>query len=85
MRLFYARITDTTVLRDYQAALQPGAHLAGLAAEASRNNELSEQTVNWLASNYYKAALELGHSCGYPKKARTIATCSSPARTSYHR
>jgi hypothetical protein len=85
MRLFYAHITDTTVLRDYQAALQPGAHLAGPAAEASRNNELSEQTVNWLASNYYKAALELGHSCGYPKKARTIATCSSPARTSYHR
>jgi hypothetical protein len=35
--------------------------------------------VNWLASNYYKAALELGHACGYPTKARTSATCSSPA------
>lgn len=45
MSLFYARITDTAVRRDYQAALQPGAHLAGAAAEAIRNDELSEQAV----------------------------------------
>jgi integrase len=68
MSLFYARITDTTVLRDYQAALQPGAHLAGPAAEAIRNNELSEQAVQWLASNYYKTALELGHCLRLPEE-----------------
>lgn len=68
MSLFYARITDTAVLRDYQAALQPGAHLAGPAAEAIRNNELSQQAVEWLASNYYKTALELGHCLRLPEE-----------------
>jgi integrase len=68
MSLFYARITDTAVLRDYRAALQPGAHLAGPAAEAVRNNELSEQAVEWLASNYYKTALELGHCLRLPEE-----------------
>jgi hypothetical protein len=68
MSLFYARITDTTVLRDYQAALQPGMHLAGPAAEAIRNNELSEQAVQWLTSNYYKTALELGHCLRLPEE-----------------
>jgi len=68
MSLFYARITDTTVLRDYRAALQPGAHLAGPAAEAIRNNELSEQAVQWLASNYSKTALELGHCLRLPEE-----------------
>lgn len=68
MSLFYARITDTTLLRDYQAALQPGALLAGPAAEAIRTSELSEQAVNWLASNYYKAALELGRCLRLPEE-----------------
>ncbi|WP_080643233.1 tyrosine-type recombinase/integrase [Salinispora arenicola] len=68
MSLFYARISDTAVLRDYQTALQPGALLAGPAAEAIRSNELSEQTVNWLSSNYYKTALELGHCLRLPEE-----------------
>ncbi|MDG4790207.1 site-specific integrase [Micromonospora sp. WMMD1102] len=68
MSLFYARITDTAVLRDYQAALQPGAHLAGPAAEAIRNNDLSGQAVQWLTSNYYKTALELGHCLRLPEE-----------------
>jgi len=68
MSLFYARISDTAVLRDYQTALRPGALLAGPAAEAIRNNELSEQTVNWLSSNYYKTALELGHCLRLPEE-----------------
>jgi hypothetical protein len=66
MSLFYARITDTAVLRDYQAALQPGAHLAGPSRRGNRNNELSQQAVEWLASNYYKTALELGHCLRLP-------------------
>jgi integrase len=68
MSLFYARISDTAVLNDYQAALRPGALLAGPAAEAIRNNELSQQTVNWLSTNYYKTALELGHCLRLPEE-----------------
>lgn len=68
MSLFYARITDTTVLKDYQAALHPGAQIAGPAADAIRNNQLSAKTVDWLASNYYKTALELGHCLRLPEE-----------------
>jgi hypothetical protein len=48
--------------------VRSGALLAGPAAEAIRSNELSEQTVNWLASNYYKTALELGHCLRLPEE-----------------
>jgi integrase len=68
MSLIYARITDTTVLRDYQNALTPGAHIAGPAAEAIRNNELPQQSLDWLTSNYYKTALELGHCLRLPEE-----------------
>jgi integrase len=68
MSLFYARITDTTVLKDYQTALHPGAYIAGPAAEAIRNNQLSPRAVDWLASNYYKTALELGHCLRLPEE-----------------
>jgi integrase-like protein/uncharacterized protein DUF6292 len=67
-RLIYARITDTTVLRDYKNALTPGAHIAGPAAEALRNNELPQRSLDWLTSNYYKTALELGHCLRLPEE-----------------
>ncbi|GAA3742146.1 hypothetical protein GCM10022225_27170 [Plantactinospora mayteni] len=79
MSLFYARISDTAVLHDYQTALQPGALLAGPAAEAVRNNELSEQAVNWLSSNYYKTALELGHCLRLPEEG----PCECVSRTGF--
>jgi len=68
MSLFYARITDTTVLNDYRDALHPGAHIAGPAAAAIRNNELPQDAVDWLATNYYKTALELGHCLRLPEE-----------------
>jgi integrase len=68
MSLIYARITDTTVLQDYKNALQPGARIAGPAAQALRNNELPQQSLDWLTSNYYKTALELGHCLRLPEE-----------------
>jgi site-specific recombinase XerD len=68
MSLIYARITDGTVLKDYQSALHPGAHIAGPAAEAIRNNELPRDAIDWLATNYYKTALELGHCLRLPEE-----------------
>lgn len=38
------------------------------AADAIRNNELSEQAVYWPTSNYYKTALELGHCLRLPEE-----------------
>ncbi|WP_433207233.1 tyrosine-type recombinase/integrase [Nocardia sp. CA-107356] len=68
MCLIYARITDTTVFQDYKDALQPGAQIAGPAAAALRNNKLSQTTIDWLHSNYYKTALELGHCLRLPEE-----------------
>ncbi|MEU0509284.1 tyrosine-type recombinase/integrase [Amycolatopsis sp. NPDC006125] len=68
MSLVYARITDTTVLRDYKNALRPGARIAGRAAQALRNNELPQQSLDWLTSNYYTTALELGHCLRLPEE-----------------
>jgi hypothetical protein len=68
MSLVYARITDTTVLQDYKNALTPGARIAGPAAQALRYNELPQKSVDWLTSNYYKTALELGHCLRLPEE-----------------
>ncbi|MEV2226760.1 tyrosine-type recombinase/integrase [Nocardia vinacea] len=68
MSLIYARIADTTVLQDYKDALQPGAQIAGPAAAALRNNKLPQTTIDWLHSNYYKTALELGHCLRLPEE-----------------
>ncbi len=38
------------------------------AAEAIRNNELPRDAIDWLATNYYKTALELGHCLRLPEE-----------------
>jgi hypothetical protein len=66
MALVYAQISDPEVLRDYQAVLGSGATLAGPAAEALRSGTLSESTVTWLNTNFFKTELELGHCLRLP-------------------
>ncbi len=66
MALVYAQISDSEVLRDYQAVLGPGATLAGPAAEALRNEALTPSAVDWLKTNFFKTELELGHCLRLP-------------------
>jgi integrase len=66
MALVYAQISDTEVLRDYQAVLGPGATLAGPAAEALRHETLTPTALNWLKTNFFKTELELGHCLRLP-------------------
>ena len=68
MSLVYAQISDQTVLRDYLAVLGPGATLAGPAAEALRQGELSSDAVDWLRTNFFKTELELGRCLRLPSE-----------------
>jgi integrase len=66
MSMIYAQVSDPTVLADYRAVLTPGATIAGPAAEAIRSGRLGSDTVDWLATNFFKTELELGHCLRLP-------------------
>src|SRR6266700_4272380 len=66
MTLVYAQISDREVLKDYQSVLGPGATLAGPAAEALRSGTVPPSAVEWLKTNFFKTALELGHCLRLP-------------------
>lgn len=68
MTMVYARISDAEVLRDYQSVLEPGAMIAGAGAEVIRSGNLGESAVDWLRSNFFKTALELGHCLRLPSE-----------------
>lgn len=68
MAMTYSRISDPVVLADYQAVLGPGTALAGPAAEAVRSGALTESAVQWLATNFLKTELELGHCLRLPQE-----------------
>src|SRR4030095_10349225 len=57
---------DPECLRYYQAVLLPGASLAGPAAEALRHGGVPPSAVEWLKTNFFKTALELGHCLRLP-------------------
>ncbi|WP_459575120.1 tyrosine-type recombinase/integrase [Cupriavidus sp. 8B] len=66
MSLVYAQISDREVLRDYKSVLEPGAILAGPAAEQLRSGTLPRSSVDWLKCNFFKTELELGHCLRLP-------------------
>lgn len=68
MALVYAQISDSEVLKDYQAVLGPGAIIAGPAADALRTGDLSSEAVDWLKANLFKTELELGRCLRLPQE-----------------
>ncbi len=68
MSLVYARISDETVLKDYQAVLGPGAEIAGPLAETLRHSGLPEADVEWIKGNFFETELELGHCLRLPQE-----------------
>ncbi len=68
MAVVYAQISDSEVLKDYQAVLGPGAIIAGPAADAVRSGELSTEAVDWLKMNLLKTELELGRCLRLPQE-----------------
>lgn len=68
MSMVYARISDAEVLRDYQSVLGPGAAIAGPGADVIRAGQLSNASVDWLRTNFFKTELELGHCLRLPSE-----------------
>jgi integrase len=66
MALVYAQVSDREVLRDYKSVLEPGAVIAGPAADELKSGTLPADAVDWLKSNFLKTELELGHCLRLP-------------------
>jgi hypothetical protein len=50
----------------YERVIANGGKVAGPAAEALLNNQIGQDTLDWLKSNYFKTELELGHCLRLP-------------------
>lgn len=68
MTMRYLDITDEEVLEDYQAALEPGAPIAGPAAEFLHAGTVSAADLDWLKCHFFKTELELGHCLRLPEE-----------------
>jgi len=68
MTMHYLDITDEEVLADYLSALEPGAPIAGPAAELLQSGSLSASDLDWLKCNFLKTELELGHCLRLPEE-----------------
>lgn len=52
----------------YQAVLAPGANIAGPAPAELRSGSLSDISVDWLKTNFFKTELELGRCLRLPSE-----------------
>ncbi|MFE4335966.1 tyrosine-type recombinase/integrase [Streptomyces sp. NPDC056831] len=66
MSATYSHISDPVLKEQYEKVIAEGGRLAGPAAEALLTNQLDEQTVHWLRTNFFKTELELGHCLRTP-------------------
>ncbi|MFE3902827.1 tyrosine-type recombinase/integrase [Streptomyces sp. NPDC059153] len=66
MSATYSHISDPVLKEQYEKVIAAGGRLAGPAAEALLANQLDEQTVHWLRTNFFKTELELGHCLRTP-------------------
>jgi len=90
MSIIYSTLSDATVKRQYQNALDrhldPDITLAGPAADALREHRLDPEAVSWLQTNFLKTELELGHCLRTPAEGPCecdlMLTCSKFLTTS---
>ncbi len=66
MSMIYTRISAPEIRRQYEAALAGGARIAGPGADALLHDELDQQSLHWLQTNFLKTELELGHCLRLP-------------------
>jgi hypothetical protein len=90
MSIIYSTLSDPTVKRQYQDALDrhlaPNVALAGPAAYALREHRLDPEAESWLQTNFLKTELELGHCLRTPAEGPCecdlVLTCSKFVTTS---
>jgi integrase len=68
MSAYYSRISDPVMKEQYEKVIAGGGQIAGPAAEALLTNQLDEETVDWLKTNFFKTELELGHCLRLPQE-----------------
>jgi len=68
MAVTYSHISDPVLKAQYERVIANGGRVAGPAAEALLNNQIGQETLDWLKSNYFKTELELelGHCLRLP-------------------
>ena len=66
MSVTYSHISGPVLKEQYERVIADGGRVAGPAAEALLNNEISQDTVNWLKTTFFKTELELGHCLCLP-------------------
>ena len=92
MLIIYSTLSDPTVKRQYQDALDrhlgPDVALAAPAADALYQHRLDPEEVSWLQTNFLETELELGHRLRTPAEGRCecdlVLTCLrflTPANT----
>lgn len=90
MSIIYSTLSDPTVKRQYQDALDrhlgPDVTLAGPAADALPEHRLDPEAVSWLQTNFLKTELELGHCLRTPAEGPCecdlVLSCSKFLTTS---
>jgi len=68
MSSLYSRISDPVVKENYEQIIAAGGRIVGPAAEALLNNQLDDDTIDWLKTNFLKTELELGHCLRLPQE-----------------
>ena len=66
MAVTYSHISDPVLKEQYERVIANSGRVAGPAAEALLNNQIGQETLDWLKSNYFKTELELGHCLRLP-------------------
>lgn len=68
MSSLYSRISDPVVKEDYERIIAADGRIVGPAADALLTNQLDDDTVDWLKTNFLKTELELGHCLRLPQE-----------------
>lgn len=82
MSLIYARITDTTILRDYKNALTPGARIVARWPKHSATTNYPSNPWTGSPATTARPHWNSAIASGFPRKAPVNATCASPAPSS---
>jgi len=66
MSATYSHISDPVLKEHYEKVIAAGGRVAGPAAETLLTNQLGQDTLDWLKTNFFKTELELGHCLRMP-------------------
>lgn len=66
MSATYSHISDPVLKEQYEKVIASGGKVAGPAAETLLTNQLSQDSLDWLKTNFFKTELELGHCLRMP-------------------